>query len=423
MGIQVKHDTLENGVGFITVVDPKFKSNTITIRFITKLDEKTASANALIPNILISSNEKLKTRTEITIKMAKLYDSNLSANSIKFGDNQIVMMSADFICDKYALDGEQISSEVTDVLLDCLFRPLTEGNAFAHEEFNLRKNELVESIQSQINDKRAYAYVRGNRTIYQNEPSSIPSYGTKETAEALTSQQVYEAYKNLLKKSQIEITLSGGQDFLQAKNKLVEAFGKIERQPVFNEFYSYSPLKDKVAEPVDTLDVNQCKMLMAFKTDYHEYFVNRLMVAMFGGTAFSKLFLNVREKLSLCYYCAAVFIEAKGVLTVDSGVEKKNVSKAREEILRQLEMMANGEFTDDEMKNAVLSISGDFKSNYDSARDIVAWYMTQKIRKTDFTPEQAIDALKAVTREQIIKAAKSFKLDTVYLMQGKEDNE
>ena len=79
--------------------------------------------------------------------------------------------------------------------------------------------------------------------------------------------------------------------------------------------------------------------------------------------------------------------------------------------------------TDDEMKNAVLSISGDFKSNYDSARDIVAWYMTQKIRKTDFTPEQAIDALKAVTREQIIKAAKSFKLDTVYLMQGKEDNE
>lgn len=423
MAITVKHDNLSNGVSFITILDTKFKANVISVRFITKLDESTASANALIPNILISCNEKLRTRTEITTTLAKLYDSNLSANAIKFGDNQIMNVSADFICDKYALEGEKISQQVSDILLDCIFRPIVNDNAFADEEFTLRKNELVESIEGQINDKRAYAFVRANRTIYKDEPSAVASYGTKETTEKLTSQQVYKEYKNLLENSQIEITLSGGQNLDEVKEKLKKEFAELKRNVVKYTFYSISPVKNEVAYPVDTLDVKQCKMVMAFKTDYTDYFANRLMAAMFGGTAFSKLFMNVREKYSLCYYCASVFIEAKGVLAVDSGVEKVNVEKAKKEIINQLELMAKGDFTEEEQSNAVLSIAGDFKSNYDSVRDISAWYMSQKIRNTDFTPEQAIEKLKAVTKEQIIKAAKSYKLDTVYLMQGKEDNE
>ena len=344
----------------------------------------------------------------------------MSSSTTKIGDNQITTINADFICDKYALDNENISQEITDILIDCLFNPLIENNGFANEEFKLRKQELLDSIDNQINEKRVYAFLRANQTIYKGERCAIPSYGTKTGAEALTAQNSYEAYKKLLKTACIEITLAGGQNLDNVKNKLVNAFSKIDREPENFEYKSYSPLKTNIAECSDELDVNQCKMVMAFKTDYKNYFANKLMQTMFGGTAFSKLFMNVREKYSLCYYCAANYVESKGTLLVDSGVETENVSKAREEILNQLNALSTGDFTDDEIKNAVLSIAGDFKSNYDSIKDIGSWYFVQKLRKSNMTPEDAIKELNSVTREQIIKAAKSFKLDTVYVMRKKE---
>ena len=420
MALKIKQESLPDGINITTIEDSKFKSNCVTIRFITNLDEKTASAYALIPNILISCNEKYKTRTEITTKLAKLYGCGMSSNTRKLGNNQMTSIAADFICDNYALDGENISDEISDMLIYCLFSPLVKDGGFANEEFKLRKQELLDSIDNQINEKRVYAFVRANQTIYKDEPSAIPSYGTKKGAEALTPQSTYEAYKKLLKTAHIEITLAGGQNLDKVKDKLSAAFAKINRSPETFEYISYSPIKNKIAECGDELDVNQCKMVMAFKTDNKNYFANRLMQTMFGGTAFSKLFTNVREKYSLCYYCAASFVEAKGTLAVDSGVEMKNVKKAREEIINQLNALCNGDFTDDEVKNAVLSISGDFKSNYDSIRDIESWYFVQKLRKTNMTPEDAINALNAVTREQIIESAKSFKLDTVYLMSKKE---
>lgn len=420
MALKIKQQSMPNSINFTTIEDPKFKSNCVTIRFITKLNEESASANALIPNILISCNEKFKTRTEITTKLAKLYGSGMSSDTRKLGNNQMISINADFICDKYAFDGENISGEITDILLDCLFKPLIKNDGFADEEFKLRKQELLDSIDNEINEKRVYAFLRANQTIYKDEPTAIPSYGTKKGAQALTPQSVYKAYKNLLKTACIEITLAGGQNLDKVKDRLINAFSKIERTPENFEYISYSPIKSEVAECSDELDINQCKMVMAFKTESKNYFANRLMQTMFGGTAFSKLFTNVREKYSLCYYCAASFVEAKGTLAVDSGVEMQNVGKAREEIINQLNALANGDFTDDEIKNAVLSISGDFKSNYDSIRDIGSWYFVQKLRKLDMTPEDAIKVLNAVTREQIIESAKSFKLDTVYLMRKKE---
>lgn len=423
MAINIKQDKLSSGINITTIEDPKFKTNCITIRFITKMDAKTASAYALIPNVLISCNAKYKTRTEITTKLSELYGSGMSSNTRKIGDNQSIAITADFICDKYTLEGENVSGEVTDILIDCLFNPLLENEGFAKEEFNLRKQELLDTIDNQINEKRIYAFLRANQTIYKNEPSAIPSYGTKEGAKALTPQNTYQAYRNLLKTSYIEITLAGGQNLDGVKDKLVNAFSKIERSPEKFEYISYSPTKNEVAECSDELDVNQCKMVMAFKTQNKNYFANRLMQTMLGGTAFSKLFMNVREKYSLCYYCAANFIEAKGTLLVDSGVEMQNVPKAKEEIINQLNALSNGDFTDDEIKNAILSIAGDFKSNYDSIKDIGSWYFVQNLRKTNMTPEDAIKELNEVTRDQIIVAAKSFKLDTIYLMKNKEGNE
>ncbi len=423
MAINLSEQKISDGIRFTTIIDNKFKSNFIMIRFITKLDELSASENALVPNLLITSNEKYRTRTELTTKLSSLYGSNLSTINHKLADNQVVGIAASCICDSYSFEGEKVTGEVTDILLDCIFKPVVEDNGFAKKDFEIRKQELISGIEAEINDKRTYAIIRANTTIYKNEPSAITAYGNKKGAQKLTPQMTYNAYKELLKTAQVEIMFVGGEENVEAINKIKNAFSSLERSYSPNKFDCFSTIKTEPVEVVENMDVNQCKMVMAFKSDLKSTYANRLMTTMLGGTAFSKLFTNVREKYSLCYYCAAGFVEGKGVMIVDSGVEYANIPKAKEEIQNQINALATGNFTDDEMNNAVLSIAGDYKSNYDSTNDIAAWYFIQSIRGDNYSPEQAIKALQKVTREDIIKAAAALKLDTIYIMKGSESQE
>lgn len=425
MALNISREKISDGINLTTITDRKFKTNYFSVRFISKLDKKTVSENAIIPNLLITSNSTYKTRTELTKKLSGLYGSNLGTVNHKYSDNQVVGVSASCICDSYALNGEKLTSELIDLLTDCIFHPQIENDGFLAKDFNLRKQELIDGIIAEINDKRTYAIIRANTSIYKDEPSEIPSYGTREGAEALDPVVVYNAYKNLLKTAQIEIMIVSGDEITSEKEKLKQAFLQIERDYASNAFKNSSPVKSEIAEVTENVDVNQCKMVMAFKTSYDKLYVNRLMTAMLGGTAFSKLFTNVREKLSLCYYCAAGFVEGKNVLIVDSGVEKENITKAREEIINQVNALAKGDFEDSELENAVLSISGDFKSNYDTTGELSSWVFIQSLRGDNFTPEQAIDTLSKITRKEVIEAASALKLDTVYVMQGndKEDEE
>ncbi len=418
MSLKMEEFVISDGIKIKTIIDKKFKSNLITIRFITKLNEKTVSQNAIIPNVLVTTNSTYKTRMELTTKLSELYGSGFATINHKIADNQVVGISASCICDAYALAGEGITSEVTEILLDCIFKPLVEENGFGKHDFDIRKTELIDSIDAEINDKRTYAIKRANTSIYKNEPSALTSYGTKDGAIALTPQNAFSAYKELLKTAQIEIMYCGGEKNVDSIEMLKKAFSSIERDFSENVFSKISPLKNEVCEVSDEMDVNQCKMVMAYKSDFNTVYENRLMSTMLGGTAFSKLFTNVREKFSLCYYCAAGFVEGKGVLIIDSGVELSNIPKAREEINNQIIALAKGDFTDEEMHNAVLSISGDYKSNYDSTHDISSWYFIQGIRRDNFTPEQAIQKLESLTRDDVIKAASALKLDTVYIMKS-----
>ena len=75
-----------------------------------------------------------------------------------------------------------------------------------------------------------------------------------------------------------------------------------------------------------------------------------------GGSPFSKLFMNVREKQSLCYYCAARHDTPKNVMFVQSGVETKDLDRTEEAILKELNDMKKGNITDDEILFAKLAM-------------------------------------------------------------------
>lgn len=415
---------LGGGIGYTTIIDPKFKTQRVSVCFLTELDIKTASDNAMAVGILGSSNSKYKNISEITAKLNALYGANINITVSKCGDIQKLVVGVSNICNKYALEGEDISADVISILLECIFSPNAAENIqtgrveFSSEPFDFRKKDLLDTIEAEINNKRGYAVMQANKSIFKGESGANSPYGTKETANKVTPESAYEAYKNLLKKAEIEIYYVGPEKNGAADKMISDAFSAVDRIPEKVIFNRPSPVKNEICKTEEKLDVNQCKMVMAFKSDSDDHDAVKLMNIIFGATPFSKLFVNVREKRSLCYYCASRYNRFKKTIVVDCGIESENIEKTEKEIVNQLEEMKKGNISDEEIKNSVLSAVNLLKGVGDTALSYIEWYFGCHASGETNDPEQEAEKISAVSKERIIEAAKSFALDTVYVMKG-----
>jgi predicted Zn-dependent peptidase len=417
----ISRNEISDGIAITSVIDSKFKTVTLRIKFVTKLDIGKVSANALAIALIVSSNSRYKTQTELSAKTDELYGASLFGDVSKSGNGQILEIGASIINNKYTFDNEDITGGMLEIIRCCLFEPNVKDGKFDEKEFKYRKKDLLDTIESEINNKRMYALRKAGEIIFENEPASYSSYGTRETVEDLTPQQVYSAYLELLRTAQIEIYYVASEEIPEIKECFADAFKSLKRDYKPFDICSASPLKSETARVTESLDVNQMKMVLAYKTDYKNKPVIKLMNTMLGGSPTSKLFENVREKMSLCYYCTSTAFVTKQSLIIDCGIEKENAEKAETAIIDQLEQMKKGDFTDENMENAVLSIIDSLKAIGDTPVSYINWNFGKILLNEDISIEDEIEDIKAVTREQIIECAGSYKLDTVYIMTGPEE--
>lgn len=420
MAFSYSRKEIGKGIYLNEIYNKKFKSNVVKFNYATPLDEKREFANALLQLMLITSNSEIHSKTELSQKLAGLYGSSVRASYGTLGDYQTCGLSAGFISDRFTIDGEVISDEVVRQLLLCLFSPDITDGKFNENYFRVRKQELVDSVAASINDKRNYAILQAKKIIFEGEPAGI--YDTIERAESVTQQDILESFDYLRKNAVLEITICGREKIPSVIEMIEKEVSKLERNDVKEiEYRSNSPLKKTVKTVTEKMNVNQSKLVMAYKSDYEDIYVAKLFTMLLGGTPFSKLFANVREKMSLCYYCSAGYFDRKGTMMIDSGVESENIEKAKTAITQQIEAVAKGDFTDEELYNTKLLLTGNFKSNYDSIYDMASWYDAQNTRKTSYSPDDVNEIVMAVTREQIIECAKSFAPDSVYVIEGTEE--
>ena len=420
MPMRYKRTELAGNIGFSTVIDEKFKTSYIVVRFITPLDSEKAAANALGISVLNCSNSRYRTLAELNEKLSSLYGAGLSSFSRKRGDVQILGLSASWLNNRYAFDGEDLTAEMLEMVRECLFAPNADGSSFDADSFRITRKDLLDRIDSELNNKRGYALSRAAEIAFRGEPAENSCYGTKEAAEKVTSEEAYAAYRDILSKAQVEVFYVSAEEEPAVEKMISESFGSVERSPEPVQFRSKSPLRSEPVTESDELDVNQCKRVMTFKSDSDDQFAMKMLNMIYGATPVSKLFFNVREKMSLCYYCASRVYSEKGALMVDSGVERENIEKAKAEILHQLDEIRQGNFTDDEMQSALLSLDNALTQVGDTPASYSSWYFERFCDGNIIAPEQQFDGFANVTKARIVQAANSLSLDSIYLMLDKE---
>lgn len=412
---------IADGVYFSSITDKRYKKNLISVAFSTQLSEDTATENVIVPVLLTKCNSKLPTYKAFNNKMSRLYASGIGGTAGRQYDLQTISFGAYYLDDIYALSGEKMTGIMTDILIDCLTSPVTENGVFSEKFVELEKKTVIDNIETAINDKRSYAIERAMKTICKGEPASVCSYGTVEKAKLITPDSAYKAYRRMLETMPCEIICTGCSDFEGVAEKFAAAFEKAGRHDIENTTIALSPVKTQTEEVTERLTVNQSKLVLGFKSHSDDDAALVLLQKIFGGTTSSKLFRNVREKMSLCYYCSAARNDLKGIMLVNSGVENENIEKTKEAVIDQLEEIKNGNFTNEDINFAEMAIKNDFKSVADSAGNVSNWYF-DCIRKNDIVPpEEKLGRYLGVSKERIIAAAKSMVLDSVYVLTGNEN--
>ena len=406
----------------------QFKTSVVSLNIITPLDAK-ASHKALLIHLLARTNKNYPTITDMNRKLASLYGAVISPAVQKIGESQVLTLSLICIDDRFALNKEQILSEGVKLLLDCLFTPDITLKGFKEDNMAREKRLLCEKIDSENDDKIHYAYKRMIEEMCCDENYGISELGTKEEINNITGEDVFSVWKQLLLFSQMQINVTGNFNEAVIEDTVTTYFEKLERKntdivDVHTEFITESYGSKTVTEKQK---VQQGKLVIGMRAgmtyDMDNFAAIKVMTAIFGSGTFSKLFTNVREKMSLCYYCSARLIANKGIIAVQSGVETENIQKALEAIRHELDEVRSGNFTDEDIKAAKLSLKDSYSSVSDSVMTINSWFTSQCLSGEFLTPEDYINMIENVSREEIIVAANMVTEDTVYILESEKEEE
>lgn len=424
MSYQVNSVDIGKGVRYSSISDPKFKHNRISVCMIMPLERETVTANALVPFVLKQGYKDCPSFTELNKKLSELYGASLDAAVDKFGKYQLLSLAVTSIDDRFALGGEKLIEECTQLLCSVLLSPNIADGAFQGNAVELEKQFLIDTIQAEINDKRVYAVGRCKGIMCEGEPNAIKKYGYEEDAHAITSQSAAEAYQRIFDRSRMEFMFVGSGNPAPAEEILRKAFAGVERTASVE--VEQLPYKTQIGQPrevTEVMNVAQAKLVMGMRVgvpkDDREMAALRLMSALYGGTPVSLLFKNVREKLSLCYYCVSRFNRNTGILIVESGIEDANKEKAITEIKAQLQAVQQGNFTEEELRHCKMILATSLKATTDSLSALENWYLTQLLRGTNVSPEEEYQLLDSITAQEVSKMAQTVVLDTTYFLTGK----
>ena len=412
---------LRPGVTLRCYPDNRFKQGCLSFAMIRPMCAEEAGINALIPAVLLRGTRRSPDLRAITLRLDDLYGAALGTQVRRVGDYQTVGLYCGFLEDRFALSGDKILAPMVDFLREVLLEPVLEDGAFVRDYVESEKKNLIATIESELNDKRAYAMGKMLRTMCKADSYGIPRLGDKESVAAITAEGAYAHYQKILRESPIHIFYVGAAPAEQVAKLLEPILDGIDRN--YGNLPGQTPFHDAGGDHLtEEMDVAQGKLCMGYVTPITNrddgFVAMQVMNTILGAGMTSKLFMNVREKLSLCYAIGSGYYGSKGIVTVSAGIDFDKEQQVRDEIARQLQLICDGEITAEELNAAKEALLNSLRGTHDTPGAIEGYYATAALSGMKLTPDTYMEAVRAVTAEQVAEVARLLKLHTTYFLKG-----
>ncbi len=398
----------------------KFKINDLWLSFTSPLSREKSALNALLPLVLSRGTGKLPDMSSLSRRLDDLYASVVSPRSSKLAETQFFGFFASMLDNSFAIDGCDVAGGTLEVLRDLVADPTTYGGVFRPEYVEGEKTTLKNMIASEINNKRRYAATRCIEEMCREEPFGISDSQMLCEIDKITPESLWEHYRKVLSGCRVEAFYVGRYSDRVAglMPGLFEGIGSDGEQDYTPQIIRRA---DKVRRVVEDHPVRQGKLCMGYRTgtvlsdpDYYKFSVFN---AVFGASPISKLFMNVREKLSLAYYCSSGVADGqKGIMTVNAGIDPASLEKTEDEIARQLAATAAGDITDSELEAAKAALVNSLREIEDLPSAVCRWYTIRMMAGRRDSPADNIERILSVKKDDVAEAASRVTLDTVYFM-------
>ena len=401
--------------------DNRFKQGCLSVQFLRPACKEEAAMNALIPAVLLRGCQSAPDLRHITLRLDDLYGASMGALVRRIGDYQTTGLYCGFIADRYTMDGDAVLAPMVKFLGEILFQPVLEKGIFREDFVESEKKNLIAAIQSQKNDKRSYCVTKLLRTMCKDDPFGIPRLGEAAWVEDITPEALFTQYQKVLRESRVELFYVGESAPEQVADLLKSLFSNLNRsyvnQPEQSDFHDAGK-----EDCVETMEIAQGKLAMGFVTPITlrdpQLAAMQVCNTILGAGMTSKLFMNIREKQSLCYDIGSGYHGVKGILFVSAGIDCDKVDHVKQEILLQLESIRQGEISDNELLAAKEGLISGLRGSHDSPSAIEGYYATGAVSGLGWTPEKYMEEISKVTAQQVRDAAKTLQLHSTYFLKG-----
>ena len=412
---------LMDNVYLTHIPSDKFKTSYFSAQMAAPLRAGTAGRNALLVNVLGRGTARLPDMAALGRELDMLYGARLGPQLRRMGENQVFGFTASCVEDRFLPPGEALLEKTAELMGDMFCAPALQEGRLRRDYADSERANLIDEIHSIVNDKRVYAARRLLEEMCAGEPYAVRLLGSAEDMERITLEELDAHYRSMLPQGRLELFYCGSAPEERVAGAFARAFARLPREGLLEPApTTRRPVRPEPLVVTEEMDVSQGKLGMGFRTQCPDVPANLMLDAMFGGTSTSKLFLNVRERLSLCYYAGSSYHRLKGLVTVSSGIECENYERAVSEISAQLEALKAGAWEDWELQGARSSLLNSLRAIEDSAGALEDFIMGQTISGAGDTIEGLMKDISSVTGEQIQAAAQALELDTIYFLKGKE---
>lgn len=403
----------------------KFKTACMSVTLLTQLRRETAAMNAVIPFVLRRGTTRYSDMEQLSRRMDELYGAAVEPVVRRIGEIQCIGFYGSFPEPDYLPGGEALLGDTCALMAQLLLDPVTRGGLLLPQYVDSEREKLLDIIRSRMNDKRSYALSRCIEEMCCYEDFAVSRFGSESEAENIHYKKLTRHYRELIQTCPVEIFYCGKTDFKAVSAAMRDAFSAMPRGEIDYDIGTdlrMNAVEDHVRFVEEEMDVTQGKLVLGFRLGecMEEPDIPALYVfnAVYGSGATSKLFMNVREKLSLCYYASSAVYLHKGIMLVSSGIEFDKLDAARDEILAQLDSVRRGEITDDELRSAKKSVASDLRAVQDSIGELEGFYLSQALDGLDYGPAELAALAEDVTKEDVQAIAESIECDLIYFLKG-----
>ena len=420
--MEYKQTEIKKGIKLHTIKTEKFKTNLIAIMLTTKLNRENVTKNALVPAVLRRGTKNLTTQEEINKKLEEMYGASLDCGLDKTGDNQVLKFYIETVNDEFLpQEAENMLKTSLEKIFEFVFNPYLENGCFKKEYVEQEKENIKQIIDGKIDNKARYSLDRCIEEMYKDKPYGLYKYGYVEDMKNINEKNLYEYYQQLINECKIDIFVSGiideeTENIIKNNENIIKLK---DREPQYNEPEIIAKRTEKENDVQESMDVTQGKLIIGMDLDIDDdnlRFEVMIYNSIFGGSANSKLFQNVREKASLAYTASSSYYRFKNNIFINCGIEIKNYEKALEIIKQQIEDMKKGDFTDEEVENAKKGIIASIKTIDDEQDTEITYFFSQELSKSKCNIEQYMQRISEVTKDKVVDVANKVSIDTVYFL-------